>query len=100
MMGMSGGAVACISIDFESRPNGIWLEVAGSAGTLTVTGFSRLEINGRARWQAVDDDTPYRAAIAAQDRDFVRAIQGGAAGVSLQDTRNVNALIARALKSA
>ncbi len=100
LMGMSSGAISLFSIDFESRPNGVWLEAAGSAGTLTVTGFSRLEINGRVRWQAPDDDTPYRAAIAAQDRDFVKAIQGGAAGVSLQDTRKVNGLIARAFRLA
>jgi 2-hydroxy-4-carboxymuconate semialdehyde hemiacetal dehydrogenase len=82
LMGMTGGAISAFSIDFESRPNSIWMEVAGSAGTLTVSGFSRLEINGRVRWQAADDDAPYRAAIAAQDRDFVKAILGGVASIT------------------
>ena len=100
LLEMAGGAVGHISIDFESRPNGIWLEVACSSGTLTVQGFNCLEVNGRVEWQAPDDDSAYHAAIAAQDHDFVRSLLGEQSMVSPVDTLQLNEWMARAVKSA
>ena len=99
LMHTASGAIGYISIDFESRPNSIWLEVAGSAGTLSVHGFSRLEIDGRVMWQSANDDVAYHAAIGAQDRDFIKTVQGRAPAISPRETLQLNEWMARALRT-
>ena len=96
---LSGGSLVFIGIDFESRPNAISLEVAGRDHTLTATGFAGLEIDGRTVWQYADDDASLQAAIAEQDRSFLKEIQGRGAAVPPSVTLNLNAWMARAIQA-
>ena len=98
-MRMAGGCVVFISIDFESRPNGILLEIAGSQGVLTVTGFSKVVLDGRTVWESDDEDATLRAAIAAQDREFVDDIRNGHAGALAGHSQRLNQWMAQAMRA-
>ncbi len=99
LMRMAGGCVAFIGIDFESRPNGILLEIAGSRGALTATGFSKVALDGRTVWESDDDDATLRAAIAAQDREFVDDIRGGNVGAQADHSLRLNQWMARVIRA-
>ena len=99
LMRMAGGCVVFISIDFESRPNGILLEIAGSQGVLTVTGFSKVVLDGRTVWESDDEDATLRAAIAAQDREFVDDIRNGHAGALAGHSQRLNQWMAQAMRA-
>jgi predicted dehydrogenase len=99
LMRMAGGCVAFIGIDFESRPNGILLEIAGSQGVLTVTGFSKVALDGQTVWESGDDDATLRAAIAAQDREFVDDIRSGNVGAQADHSLRLNQWMARAIRA-
>jgi predicted dehydrogenase len=100
LMRMAGGCVAFIGIDFESRPNGILLEIAGSRAVLTATGFSKVALDGQAVWESDDDDATLRAAIAAQDRAFVEDIRNGEDGGQSAHSLRLNQWMARAMRAA
>lgn len=94
----ANGVLGHISIDFESQPNDIWLEIAGSEGTITASGFRRVEVNGRIEWEATSDDVAYHAAIASQDQDFVRALRREATHISPADTLRLNSYMSHAVR--